>query len=395
MSATITTPVVDYHHLRLLAEWASSVRDREVAFEIRDGALRRVGPETSLLAPALRVPARTPGRSGDVRALILAVDGAAEPIELKGYDADALFWSESAVEKFLVPYYASCAGPRAAQVLAELFDAWNGDHGGVRVVALAHLAHTGGDAPLTLGDTLGVVYRDEGEGTLAMLPLGAFARAHPERWTPAAEPRQGLVELGRRILGEDAWLPAYPDLRGLAEWASSLRGRTGYLAYDPAPPGAETLEEGRCSRVPDPGALPARQIVIPIHTPAEAPDRPRPAELLLYPRHGQPVDLLHDPHCDALFISTGAIEQFLFPYYASVRGAKSLGELRQMLDAWTSVGLAEAGEAGPLALVHLPQSDWDHVVDPPTAAGSPLDEIGVAAADGPVLTVRRWPAQRA
>ncbi len=113
----VPTPVVDYPHLRLLAEWSSSLRGREVGFAFAHGALWREGHGAPAGAPALHVPAATPGRYGAVRSLRLSVPGAAEPLDLSPWGADALVWSDAAVEKFLVPYYASCAGARAARFL--------------------------------------------------------------------------------------------------------------------------------------------------------------------------------------------------------------------------------------------------------------------------------------
>lgn len=411
----VPTPVADYHHLRLAAEWASSLRDRQVALEVREGALWLAGAEAPADArPALRIPAATAGRYGAVAALTLAVAGVDEPLDLVPYGADALFWSESAVEKFLVPYYASAAGSRAGQFLATLFDAWNGDHGPAQPVALAHLGHAGsGQAPLTLADTLGVVFRDE-EGdvpaTLELLPLAAFQARYPARWEPPLEPRTELVPLGPRKLPEDALLPTYPELRGIAEWAGALRGRIAYLAYDAAPPSAEARREGRVSRIPAPGARPTERIVFPVHTPLAVPSRPRPVSVLLRPQGGgAPVELFRDPRCDAVFTSTGAMEQFLFPYYASVRGALGMDELREMTLAWRGVdpaapaGAARAEDDGaaPLGLVHLPHSDWaeEEEETAPMAAGSPLDQVGVVlpegAADGRrVVTVRERRAAR-
>ncbi|HEX6913253.1 MAG TPA: hypothetical protein VF142_22770 [Longimicrobium sp.] len=399
----IPTPVIDYHHLRLMAEWASSLRDREVEFAVRDGALWLEGADGAGGRPALRVPAATPGRYGAVGALTVSVRGAEEPLDLAPYGVDALVWSEAAVEKFLVPYYASCAGARAGQFLTALFDAWNGDHGAARPVALAHLAHTAGQAPLTLADTLGVVFVDE-EGdvpaTLELLPLAVFRARYPGRWEPSAGVDAGMVELGARVLPDDAHLPTYPELRGLAEWAGSLRGRTAYLAYDPRPASARAHREGRAARIPGPGPSPTERIVFPVHTPLAVPGRPRPESVRLVPADGgASVELVRDVHCDAVFTSTGAMEQFLFPYYASVRGALGMHELRQMAAAWAgaepSAGHARTETAAPLGLVHLPHSDWTTETEEEVAmtAGSPLDEVGVVApaADGGrrILTVRQ------
>lgn len=408
----VPTPVADYHHLRLAAEWASSLREREVGFAVREGALWLEGADAPADArPALRIPAATAGRYGAVASLTLTVAGVDEPLDLVPYGVDALFWSESAVEKFLVPYYASIAGWQAGRFLTMLFDAWNGDHGPAQPVALAHLGHAGGKAPLTLADTLGVVFRDE-EGdvpaSLEVLPLAAFQARYPARWEPPVEPRTELVPLGPRALPQDAHLPTYPELRGIAEWAGALRGRTAYLAYDAAPPSARAHRQGRISRIPAPGAHPTERIVFPVHTPLAVPHRPKPVSVQLQPADGgAPVELFRDPHCDAVFTSTGAMEQFLFPYYASVRGALGMDELREMTLAWRGAdpaapasARADDDGAAPLGLVHLPHSDWaEQAETEPMAAGSPLDQVGLVLARGGaggrrVVTVRqRRPAR--
>jgi hypothetical protein len=389
----VTTPVAAYRDLRLMAEWASSIRGREVEFVLGEDALRVAGEETAPRTPALRVPARTPGRYGAVRALVLRVAGVDGALDLAAYGADAMAWSEAAVEKFLVPYYASCAGPRAGEFLTSLFDAWNGVHRGARPVALAHLGHTRGEAPLTLEDTLGVVFVAEGEEggppELRLLTLGAFRARHPGRWTPPPPADAGTVELGARNLPEGARLPTYADLRALAEWAGSLRGRTAFLAYDAAPVARDTLGEERISRIPDPGRHPASRIVFPVHTPVEVPGRPKPVSVTLQAEDGSTVDLLHDTRADAAFTSTGAVEQFLTPYYASVRGRLAPAELRRIFRAWqdpeealAGVGVRSVeaegdGSEATLAMVHLPRSDWDTESGGEAVAASPLDHLGV------------------
>lgn len=398
------TPVVDYHHLRLMAEWASSVRERPVEFQVRDGALWMADADAPAPGPALTVPAATPGRSGEVAGLVMRVEGVDEPLDLAPHGVDALLWSEAAVEKFLVPYYASASGARAGQFLTGLFDAWNGDHGPAQPVALAHLAHPAGDGPLTLADTLAVVFRDE-EGdvpaTLEILPLRAFRAHYPARWEPSDGTDRAHAPLGTRALPEGARPPAYAELRGIAEWAGSMRGGTAYLVYDAEPPAPGGGREGRTARIPGPGPSPTERIVFAVHTPHAMPARPKPVSVQLVPADGGgPVELVRDPHCDAVFTSTGAMEQFLFPYYASVRGTLAMEELRRMSLAWSGAdpgaGPARAVDAAaaPLGLVHLPHSDWAVEEEVALEAGSPLDQVGVVlpraeAGGGGIVTVRR------
>lgn len=107
----------------------------------------------------------------------------------EGTFPDALFWTESAVQKFLVPYYAakSAADPRVDRVIRTLLDTFNGklpkkppvddgapaSDGTVEVFALAHLPkseYTGETGAAAALDSLAVVRLGEGGVTVERLP---------------------------------------------------------------------------------------------------------------------------------------------------------------------------------------------------------------------------------
>ena len=90
----------------------------------------------------------------------------APPLTISGDHASALFWGESAVEKFLISYYASVAADDAPRFLERLFDAWYGYPAElVQVCAVAYLC---GRVPppdgtqLSLSRTVGLVCLEGG-----------------------------------------------------------------------------------------------------------------------------------------------------------------------------------------------------------------------------------------
>jgi hypothetical protein len=150
-----------YHDLRSLAEYASSIRGRDVYF-IRGEKGWEAHDSTRDLpvgAQAIHVfnPA-TPEHPHVHRARIWSDDVTGEGYDLlnvpdpetgKLVPADAVFWSESAVEKFLVPYYASVYGDQAnvaVDKLLKVFHPRKGEQAGEEarmadgaVLALAHI----------------------------------------------------------------------------------------------------------------------------------------------------------------------------------------------------------------------------------------------------------------
>ncbi|HEX8318456.1 hypothetical protein [Longimicrobium sp.] len=155
---------LDYQALRAMAECASSVRGKKFWLVVNERGWKmhdeEPKPETYTVVIECENPAVThepqvdvailgsgmlphggeldaaalqsvilPGSGGDAstkpRAVNLLDLYNQKPKGGKPTAADAVFWSESAVEKFLVPYYASVAGDRAEQVVGKLLNVFN------------------------------------------------------------------------------------------------------------------------------------------------------------------------------------------------------------------------------------------------------------------------------
>jgi hypothetical protein len=146
MSDTNPTAVpkpLTYHDLRTMAECAGGYRGEPVWMivdsrgwrmserepdggELEPGAvvLRCQNPDAShrrvghaAIGPAQSRPGITPPIVD-----LLDLDNTKGVIGAEVRSADAVFWSASAVEKFLVPYYASLAGNQADRHVADLLD---------------------------------------------------------------------------------------------------------------------------------------------------------------------------------------------------------------------------------------------------------------------------------
>jgi hypothetical protein len=278
-------------------------------------------------------------------------------VNVAQYEADALFWSDSAVHKFVVPYVASCSGSTASATLGQLQAAWN-DYStdSMAMFALMHRAPVPGQA-VSLMDQLGFVQAvDTGDdqGAVSMTTLGACElKAEP---VPPADPITTLFQPGH---------PAepYPDyelLRAMAEWAASLVDGPWYFTLTP---GMKELSPPTNY----PPQLQPGEVMIPVHTPTTPSNRPAPLSVTIQPTGGA-VQQLVDV-ADAAFWSTGSIQQFLLPYYASVRGMEAPAELQTIVNCWTLnethhpilpplFSAEEDSELEVYALVHLPMSAW-------------------------------------
>lgn len=280
-------------------------------------------------------------------------------------EADALFWSDSAVQKFVVPWVASCSGENAPGMLTQLQNAWNYyPTDSMGMFALMHRAPAH-DEGLGLENQLAFVQATR-EG-VDILNLGEYAGERSIGATPApvSAPFQSALPL-----------PPFPDyqlLRAMAEWAASLNEGPWYFTVTP---GMTELTAPTDS----PPELQPGEVMIPVHTAAAPSGRPTPTSVVIQPVGGEVYELLG--RADAVFWSTGSIQQFLLPYYASVRGIEAPAELQTIVNCWRLnipgsgnelyAGLQETegaveveveveGEEGDLevfALVHLPMSAW-------------------------------------
>lgn len=133
----IGTVSFNYHELRSLAEYASSIRGKDAYFvRGEDGWEVHTDPGELSGRQAIRVynrplPDRPQVFSGHLRARrgehgpvteanLMALPDPHNPG--KTVEADAVFWTESAVEKFLVPYYASVFGDQADVEIEKLLN---------------------------------------------------------------------------------------------------------------------------------------------------------------------------------------------------------------------------------------------------------------------------------
>jgi hypothetical protein len=171
--------------------------------------------------------------------------------------------------------------------------------------------------------------------------------------------------------------PHYPQVRAMAEWAASLRDDTGYFVFRSGEQGFETPVSTTQPQV-GPG-----DIVVPTFSPTVPDKRPTLQGVFFEPEGGTPETTLAFKG-DALFWSTGSIEQFVVPYYASRGGLQSLPDLALIASTWENTGpgrapqphadqavVEDGGEAAPTAevdaevqvfgLIHLPTSQWTEV----------------------------------
>lgn len=199
MPDQIEPPVtqLDSIKLRLIAEAASGSRGQQVDFVARpDGTIEETKhpakepPPGSVVIPVFtmdKVPNKPKLNLAEIQA-----EGVSQPINLLDLPnglgpADAVFWSESGVEKFLIPYYASVYGNQAALAVGDLLEAFHGDRGdgtGVQVTppdvqtyALAHIPKSeyvliGGESDV--GRDIAVIYKDPDSQVLTALALTDF-----------------------------------------------------------------------------------------------------------------------------------------------------------------------------------------------------------------------------
>jgi len=137
-------PVLNSRQLRKIAEAVSGYRSDHpfwlVLTQGEDGGLEyTVLPQDPGPRPeAVVIPCRTPKEADRPRVVDATIRAEGAPdvnlLNLKLEDdegdvvrtADAVFWGESSVEKFVVPYYASVYGSEAGDAVTELLDTYNG-----------------------------------------------------------------------------------------------------------------------------------------------------------------------------------------------------------------------------------------------------------------------------
>lgn len=120
-----------YEDLRGLAEYASGVRDDAIVrlAVYGGGRIEVLDPDQPEPAAALVVPTYVGGGVGNHNYTEYARigtkacgEGSVDLLDINGTGkrGDSVFWTQSAVEKFLVPYYASVAGRAAPEHIGTL-----------------------------------------------------------------------------------------------------------------------------------------------------------------------------------------------------------------------------------------------------------------------------------
>lgn len=381
-----------YTQLRLLAECTAGLEE-EVNFVVtREGILEITKEDGFLAIPDTAhdvvVPARASGKypHNEVWLQVRCPD---KQLVLKPGFADAVFWSDSSVHKFVVPYVASCAGDDAPRVLSLLQDAWNlypTDR--VTVYALVHSVQHVPGTPLALENRLYVAFTPRldhgGTGPLELDSLATFLDRYPPQKF-VADPATPPLVAYHRGKGGHRQHPDYATLRALAEHAASISDVPKYFVFKA---GGHGFLGNTPIELP---AVEPGDVVIPAYTPTVPPHRPRLHGVWCHGLHWRAINLAAIG--DAVFWSNGAIEQFLYPYYASKGGIKDgLRELLEISEMWLgdqSAGAERgpepraqdaatvAGEEEDLAfitgLVHMPTSEW--IPDEETPAPDPFPRL--------------------
>jgi hypothetical protein len=395
----------DYRDLRMVADWASAIRGDPLYFTYGNDTGRMSLAQFPDGQPPLFTP---PNATRPVVAQVeFAVEGVAEPLRVDGHAYSALLWSESAVEKFLLPCFASADADDAAHFLDRLTRAWYGyPERMVQVCALAYRYGThAAEGPLSLDASVELVCLERaggGSGTLRLMGLDEFERRYPS----------GAARGGSRYGDEDAagmpdphagWAVARVDsivAREAAEFVSGMRGRHVWFTFD-----GGVLTPWVCP-TEAPGTAPAGTVMAQGVAMRVRPDRPAPrsVKVRLQTGHANPVvepddDVTRAP--DSIFWTDGAVEKLMLPYYASVKGRASpvinlvlmgkwdgrippmSNDLEAAVSALPSYFPLAAGPAANMvaaadddptststvyAITHLPRSEY--VMDPGVTGGS-------------------------
>ncbi|HEU0016511.1 MAG TPA: hypothetical protein VFQ45_22715 [Longimicrobium sp.] len=343
-----TRPVPDSRDLRLAADWASAVRGAPLRFSFAGGQLSAGAEEaSSFFACETKPYARRP------RVVHVDIEAGGTSMSIGAGDCSALVWGESAVEKFLFPYYASAAGRDAAALLRDLSAVWYDYPPTVEVCALAYgFGCTRPEGLLSLRDTVGVVFLDRRSGALRRLTLDRFleevgvSRRRDPRDHAAAPPGHAFHSPLRAPI-------ASVVLRDAAEYVSGTRPRLvrftqhGWLLA-PSMEGAQ----------PEPSdGPPWFSAAGTVHRPDRLPISL--VRLVVEPRSTAGTDTIVSPllgtdapgnvQPDAAFWSDGAVEKLMLPYYASVKGWAAPVLNSVMMAKWS--GRVGADEQEPVKLV--------------------------------------------
>jgi hypothetical protein len=318
-------PVPDARDLRLVADWSSAARGRPLHFAFRDGHLS-VGDESDCFLWCDTKPYAT---RPQVRMVEVAVHGV-EPLFLCSDEYSALVWGESAVEKFLFPYYASAAGRDAAALLTDLSAVWYDYPPTVDVCAIAYGfgSNPARGVKLTLRDTVGVVFVDRGAGAVRLRTLDGFLE---EVGVRRKSVRRSHEEVNRASNSHQAFMARTTSvvLREAAEYVSGARPKpVRFTAEGPYLVPSCHCEQPQgtwfsaAATVQCPERCAPTQVTLVVDFLKNGVPEPLDCELLATTRDTDATCCsdggTRDP--DAAFWSDGAVEKLLLPYYASVDG---------------------------------------------------------------------------
>jgi hypothetical protein len=363
----VQAATLGYTQLRLLAECAAGLgNDSGATFAPAGADLVWLQNDQPVPPGTVLLPASNKGKCPPIAQVTLAgiwtsptgfsISG---EVNVVNEGADALFWSDSAVQKFVVPYVASCNGANAGAALTQLQGAWNDSPtDSVGMFALMHCTPRH-DVSLSLSSLFAFVAATTADPAvgLGVLPLSEYTSTKAAPYTD--ESLTALVEPAVPLEP----FPDYHVLRAMAEWAASLTQGARYFTVTPG----MTKVAAPTDYLPQ---IEEGQVMIPAYTSTSPGTRPTPASVVIQPAGGD-IYQLKDV-ADAVFWTTGSIQQFLLPYYASVRGMKAPQELQAIVDCWMhnqphhpeSYSRSAIGAAGipddmeVFALVHLPYSAW-------------------------------------
>ncbi|HEU0301253.1 MAG TPA: hypothetical protein VFR37_17445, partial [Longimicrobium sp.] len=194
------------------------------------------------------------------------------------------------------------------------------------------------------------------------MPLNEFLT----RFVPSnpAPPPLKWTRYHRGVDERQSKFPEYASLRAMAEWACSIRGEPKYFICKKG----ETTFGPPQEKFPEVGP---EDIVVPVLTPT-VPDGRQPLGGVWVQAEGAAEFMNLAWTGDAMFWSTGAVEQFLCPYYASKVGLEAMNTVATLADYW--LGTRQIPTAGAdetvAGLIHLYTSEW--VIE--TSTGAIIDE---------------------
>jgi hypothetical protein len=354
-------PPMNSDQLRRVADFAGAVRGAELWTEY-DKPRRKIHRSHAELntAETAFVPTRT--RPDAIRPLVATVSPGIDGPDLVKAGADALFWSEGAVEKFLFPYYASAAGWDAEVFLRRLNDAWyRYDATRVQVLALAHLAKSPGeDENLTLENSVGVVYAryvGTGLGKADLLRLPEFLDRFgmlpfdpeplPLPPIPASPPARGTAKERQPFNSV--------QVRRITETTSGVRGVPVWF----------TLHNGEISASEQPPVSVAPTDTVILGATETRRARPAPEGYSIESLNGPFLERASLDGYDAVFWTDGAVERFMLPYYASVMGYQAVPFLTELMKIWAPGSVAggiretvEEDTTKVYAMAHYPRSEY-------------------------------------